>query len=350
MAIGSICGLIAAGDFVPHPTNSHRFRAFVNSARRLNWERPPEVVVMVRVRHALVGLFALACFAAPAAARSETRSAARPAQAKAGAAAPVDAQQEARTPAPYRARMGYADLYIPGWFQPERGAYDVIVHFHGVPNLQEDNIERVHLNAIVISVTLGIGSGAYSGYFESPKVFEALVERTQREIEKSGRAPGARLGRIAITAWSAGFGAVGQILSQPANAERIDAILLADGLHANYLNGRKINDAALAKYATFAERAMRGEKLFALTHSSIQTEGYPSTTATIGELLVLTDVAKTPTPGQLGPRGMREIYQSDRGEFHVKGYEGMGVQDHVDHIKGMYETVFPYLKARWSKR
>jgi hypothetical protein len=246
--------------------------------------------------------------------------------------------------------MGYADLYIPTFFSVDRGTYDVVFHFHGVPNLQEDNVERSRLNAVVVSVTLGIGSGAYSGYYESPKVFDALVERTQREVEKSGRASGARLGRIAISAWSAGFGAVGQILSQPGNVDRIDAILLADGLHANYLNGRKINDAALAKYASFAERAMRGEKLFALTHSSIQTEGYPSTTDTIGELLVLTDVAKTATPGKVGPRGMRLIYQSDRGDFHVKGYEGMGVQDHIDHIKGMYDTVYPYLKARWSKR
>jgi hypothetical protein len=297
------------------------------------------------IRFALVVLFALASTLAPRAARSETQSNARPARAKGAPAA--DAQDG--TLAPYRARMGYADLYIPTFFQPERGSYDVIFHFHGVPNLQEDNIERSRLNAIVVSVTLGIGSGAYSGYYESPKVFDALVERTQREIEKSGRASGAHLGRIAITAWSAGFGAVGQILAQPGNVDRIDAILLADGLHANYLNGRKINDAALAKYASFAERAMRGEKLFALTHSSIQTEGYPSTTATIGELLVLTDLSKTPTSGQPGPRGMREIYHSDRGDFHVKGYEGMGVNDHIDHIKGMHETLFPYLKARWSR-
>ena len=299
-------------------------------------------------RYALLVLLLVAAVVAPRAARSETRSAARPANAKGGPAG--DTSDGRAIDAPYRARMGYADLYIPSFFQVERGAYDVIVHFHGVANLQEDNIERVRLNAVVVSITLGIGSGAYSGYFESPRAFDALLEKAQHEVEKSGRAPGARLGRIALSAWSAGFGAVGRVLSQPGNADRIDAVLLADGLHANYLNGRKINDEALAKYVAFASAAMRGDKLFALTHSSIQTEGYPSTTATIGELLTLTDVAKTATPGRIGVRNMRLLYQSDRGDFHVKGYEGMGVQDHIDHIKAMYDTMFPYLKARWSRR
>jgi hypothetical protein len=302
---------------------------------------------MSRFPHLVLALtLVLIGLVAPRAARSETRPPQRPTNAKGGPS--IDAQDRT-LPAAYRGRMGYADIYIPSFFQAERGSYDVVFHFHGIAALQEDNVERSHLNAIVVSVTLGIGSGAYSGFYESPRAFDSLVERTQREVEKSGRAPGARLGRIALSAWSAGFGAVGQILSQPGNVDRIDAVLLADGLHANYLNGRKINDAALAKYASFAAAAMRGDKLFALTHSSIQTEGYPSTTDTIGQLLTLTDVAKTATPGKVGPRGMRMIYQSDRGDFHVKGYEGMGIPDHIDHIKGMHDTVFPYLKARWSR-
>src|SRR5258708_751365 len=101
------------------------------------------------VRYALLVLLVVAAVAAPRAARSETRSNARPTNAKGGPANDSDA----RAPTPYRARMGYADLYIPTFFQAERGAYDIVFHFHGVPNLQEDNVERSRLNAVVVSVT-----------------------------------------------------------------------------------------------------------------------------------------------------------------------------------------------------
>lgn len=271
------------------------------------------------------------------------------------AAAKIDATQATSDPAqptavaaPYRAHFGYCDLYVPAFFQPSSGTYDLVLHFHGVPNLQEENVDRARLNAIVVSMNLGIASGAFSNYFQNPRAFGNLLETTQRELDKSGRAPGAHVGRIAVTAWSAGFGAVGAILKDPENVRRIDAVLLADGLHANYLANHVVNDAALTKFVNFANLAMRGERLFALTHSSIMTEGYPSTTETIGELLKLTAVEKKSTTGNLGPRGMRPIYESHRGSFHVAGYEGIGKQDHVDHVKAMAETMLPYLKARWN--
>jgi hypothetical protein len=131
--------------------------------------------------------------------------------------------------------------------------------------------------------------------------------------------------------------------------ERVDAEgFLEDGPHANYLASHVVNDGALAKYVDFAVHAMKGEKLFALTHSSIMTEGYPSTTETIGEMIKMLGVDKVYRQAD-GPRSMHEIYETNRGDFHVKGFEGTTKEDHIDHIKGMSETVLPYLQARWNR-
>ena len=78
---------------------------------------------------------------------------------------------------------------------------------------------------------------------------------------------------------------MGAILKQPGVADRVDAVLLADGPHTMYDAPHHVYEPGMEKWVRFAESAMRGEKLFALTHSSIQTVGYPSTTETIGELL-----------------------------------------------------------------
>ena len=247
-----------------------------------------------------------------------------------------------------RVKFGHADLYVPTFFRPVAGTYDLVVHFHGIPVLQEENFERAHLNAIVVSVNLGTASDAYSNAFRAPGSFDALLEQTQRALDRTGRAPGATLGRIALSAWSAGFASVGAILKQPGVADRVDAVLLADGPHTMYDAPHHIYEPGMEKWVHFAESAMRGEKLFALTHSSIQTIGYPSTTETIGELLRETSVDKVPTQ-TVGPRGMRAIYESHRGSFHVAGYEGQTKEDHIDHIKGMSETLLPYLRDRWSR-
>jgi hypothetical protein len=249
---------------------------------------------------------------------------------------------------PARARFGHAELYVPASFRPIAGAYDLVFHFHGIASLQEDNFERAHINAAVVSVNLGVASDAYANAFGAPGSFDALLRQAQRALEETGRVRGSRLGRIALSAWSAGFASVGSILRQPGVADRIDAVLLADGPHANYNASHRVNDGALERWARMAEAAMRGEKLFALTHSSIPTTGYPSTTETIAELLKLAAVDKVPTQAT-GPRGMRAIYESHSGDFHVEGFEGQTAKDHIDHIKGMSETLLPYLRDRWER-
>jgi hypothetical protein len=309
-----------------------------------------------RARFAAVGL-AIAALAAPTGAFAESNSV-RSAQTQARSVAPsvpddTSIQKAAEVPvsAPFRGQFGHASLYLPTFFHPTGGTYDVIFHFHGLNRAQETNIERAQVNAAVVSVNIGIGSDPYEKAFMHPGAFDALVRNAARMIASSGRAEGATVGRIALSAWSAGFGAVSAILrSKSPKLDQVDAVFLADGLHAGYKDEKAhtVEPSSLFKYAKIADAAKRGEKLFVLTHSAIPTVGYPSTTETIGELIRIAGAEKTRT-GTEGPRGMREIYETNVGDFHVKGYEGQGVKDHIDHIWGMGDTMYPYLRARWTR-
>lgn len=271
---------------------------------------------------------------------------AQPPQARPSAATEAVVRAAAQTGGVH-VRFGHADLYVPSFFEAVGGTYDLVVHFHGIPSLQEDNFERARLNAVVVSVNLGVASDAYAAAFRAPGSFDALLRQTQRALDGTGRAPGATLGRVALSAWSAGFASVGTILGQPGVADRVDAVLLEDGPHTMYDSPGHIYEPGLRKWVRFAEAAMHGDKLFVLTHSSIPTIGYPSTTETIGEILREAAVEKVPSQA-VGPRGMRAIYECHRGDFHVEGFEGRTKEDHIDHIKGMSETVLPYLRERWS--
>lgn len=251
---------------------------------------------------------------------------------------------------PYRAKLPHGgELYVPTWFGYQRGAYDLIVHFHGLSKLQETNLDRTQINAAVVSINLGVGTDHYGNAFRDPQSFHALLAQTEAEIEKSGRAPGAKIGRIALSAWSAGFVSVQKILSDASNAERVDAVLLADGFFTSFTNVKKreINTASLSRFVSLAQAANKNDKLFAITHTAIPTGDYPSVEETVGKLLEMSEFPKTPSHA-VGPRNMKETYTVDRGSFHVKGYEGVLAGDHIKQIHAMGETLWPYLKTRWD--
>ena len=253
--------------------------------------------------------------------------------------------------APYRAKLPSrgAELYLPTWFSPHPGGYDLIVHFHGLGKLQEGNLDRSQINAAVVTVNLGVSTDLYGNAFRDPHSFQKLLAEAQDEIDKSGRVPGAKMNRIALSAWSAGFVSVAKIMSEPANAEKIDAVIVADGFFTSLTNIKKrtVNSTSLERFATLAQAATKDEKLFAITHSSIPTVDYASTEETAAKLLEMTSNTKTPS-NNVGPRNMHETYVVDRGAFHVKGYEGVTAGDHIKQITGLGETLYPYLKSRWE--
>lgn len=251
----------------------------------------------------------------------------------------------------YRAKSGNLDLYLPPTFEAIDGTYDVVLHFHGLAKAQESNAKAANLNAAVVSLNLGIVADKYGKAFQAPGSFDALLNRAHRMVMASGRVSNtAKPGRVALSAWSAGFGSVSAILKQESAKKKVDAVFLADGLHAAYSDTKKhtIDDHGLVKFARLSEEAERGEKLFVITHSSIPTYGYANVTESVGTVMKLASIEKEAPPSS-SPRNMHALYSVNKGDLHITGYEGHGVSDHIDHIWAMGQTMFPFLAARWAK-
>lgn len=252
----------------------------------------------------------------------------------------------------HRAHVGHgAELYLPPWFHARREGYDLIVHFHGMRELQEKNLEQVQLDAAVVSINLGVGTDPYAAAFRDAKVFAKLLDDVDAEIARSGRAPGAHRRRLALSAWSAGFVSAQRVLANRELAAQVDAVLLADGLFTSYSNLEKktINTESLAPFVELAAAATRGEKLFVITHTAIPTTGYPSVSDTVSKLLELAALERVPSSGEVGSRHLQRTYVVDRGDLHVHGYAGVTATDHINQIRAMGETVYPYLRDRWNK-
>jgi len=244
-------------------------------------------------------------------------------------------------------------LRLPRGFRTVNGRFDLLVHFHGSPDVLGPAMEKLDMGAALLTVNLGIGSAAY----EWPYIYEgalpamiANVEAAVRDTKIAGASPEPRVQRVGLSSWSAGYGAVYRIIAQPTAAARIDAILLEDSLHAAYKTRktREIDDVKMGPFVEFAATAMAGKKLFVMTHSAVPTDGFASTSETA---LYLTDALglEVQPADAIRGKGMHEVGRVARGSFALTAFTGHNEAAHCDHLLQVGETLLLRLATRWRK-
>jgi hypothetical protein len=225
------------------------------------------------------------------------------------------------------------------------GQFDVVFHFHGHEAARKEWV-TVMDGAVLVGIDLGLGSGPYETAFDAPEAFEHLVASVERAVAKKTGREGAKARRIGLSAWSAGYGAIQKILGQKYGKQKVDSVVLLDGLHCGY-HGQGLNGLQIQAFSDFARQAAAGQKLMFVSHSSIIPPGYASTTETANFLIH--GVGGTPKPSRgAGPLGLELISRYTQGNFHVRGFSGNDKMDHCAQI-GLYRDVLKiHIKPRWN--
>ena len=257
---------------------------------------------------------------------------------------------EAPPPDAYTFHQKAWDIYIPSTFRGDRDTYDLVIHFHGMPSLERRAADALALDAIVVAVNHGAFAERYEEPYKDPAALDRILAFVGEQLAVSGRSSHAKLGRLALAAWSAGAGSVARILGVPGAQDRVDAVLLEDGLFTSYSDKKRkvLNAGPLDKFVRFATAASHDEKLFVITHSAVLTFGYPNMQETTTALLSLGSFERRETD-RLVPSGMHQTSECHVGSFHLMGFSGDGIQAHMDHVQKMGEVSWPYLKARWRR-
>lgn len=257
-------------------------------------------------------------------------------------------------------------LMVPWSYTADDGTYDLLIHFHGQPRIVRESVERADLNALVAVVNLGEGSVRY----KRPYRFRPLYLELLHQIDLAASRRGIwrpRRRRIAVSAWSAGYGAVEKILRVSRGDDRPDAVILLDGLHARHLEEQPgtLDPDSLKYFLGAAEEAAHQKRLFTITHSDYDPGGYVGAKeaadylfASVSSEAALVDAG----PSELDPVWLPSSFavlkkrlhkpmhrRSDRraGDFHVQGFEGAGFANHRQHLLQMAATVLPELRERW---
>jgi hypothetical protein len=244
-----------------------------------------------------------------------------------------------QSPAGDRYPLPLGTLFVPQQVHRNRPA-TLLFFFHGGDWLPELAASRLPQMAVV-TVQAGAGSGSYVHLFQDPTRFLSLVAAA----ESASRM---HFGQIALGGWSAGCGALRQILLDPASYDRVHRVLCIDGVHTGYNSHgppgpgesgpteSDIDASNLQIWLRFGRDAMAGEKRLIITHSEIFPGTFASTTETSDWLL--REWHLTPHPvARFGPMGTQMLSQVGAGGLMVIGFAGNSAPDHVDEMQSLPE-------------
>ena len=229
-------------------------------------------------------------------------------------------------------------------FVPEGTKLDqarLLVHFHGAAYIPEYAVSTVGASYVVATVHIAPGSSGYEHAFEDPAVFDSLLVAVNQELTNLAAAP-VTVAHVTLSAFSAGYGAIRALLRKPNHFDRVDAVLLLDGLHTGYLPPRKVlyeggrlDVAKLEPFLRFARAAVHGDKRFLITHSEIFPGTFASTTETTDYLLGELGLEREAVL-EWGPLGMQQLSRVRCRGFEILGFAGNSAPDHIDHFHGLY--------------
>jgi hypothetical protein len=232
-----------------------------------------------------------------------------------------------------------ATLFVPAAFEPSETA-SLTVHFHGEPWFVIDEHLRRGLDGPLLVCSFGQGSSTYAKPFLDVDRFGRMVAAVEREL--SGR-----VRQIDITSFSAGYGAVREILRQDRYVDRIRRVILCDSLYASWDSAAtrpgatsRPSEEHMNPFAKFVELAAAGKKTFVLAHSQVPTP-YANTAATAAWVIdhvhaPLVRVAPDDTPAARDDR-FPLLYRADLGHLHVWGYGGTDAQAHLTSVRHLAE-------------
>jgi hypothetical protein len=241
-----------------------------------------------------------------------------------------------QTPAGRREKLDLGTLFIPQKVK-SKSHPTLLFFFHGGDWLPELAAAR-QTNMAVVTVQAGAGSGTYAKLFSEPNRFLKLVA----EAESKG---GVKFASIALGGWSAGCGAIREILKSPASYERINSVLCVDGIHTGYVNGKPgpkesaIDTENLENWTKLGRDAIAGKKRMVVTHSEIFPGTFASTTETADYLIEKWGL-KPRSTAKWGPMKTQILSEVRQGKLLLVGFAGNSAPDHVDELHSLPE----YLK------
>jgi hypothetical protein len=212
------------------------------------------------------------------------------------------------------------------------------VHFHGDPQTVWNNAAYSKLDAVVVTVNLGAVSSAYQNpYAADTDLFATLLNEARTTLRNQPDfADDLNFDKLAVSSFSAGYGAVREVLKNSAYFNDIDGMVLADTVYASFTSASDHTplDSQMTGFSNFAAAATNGTKTLTLSHSLVQTYTYANTAETADDLMAWTGLTPS-TYNVTGLGGLQFYRHAQAGEFEVFGALGDDATAHSKHLQNI---------------
>jgi hypothetical protein len=230
-----------------------------------------------------------------------------------------------------REKLSVGTLFVPASLAGKAEA-PLLLFMHGGAWIPDVAAAKRAMAVIAIQ-----RSDGYRTLFEKEDALEGMLADAS---DKSGM----RWTEITVGGWSAGCSGIRQMLRSPTAAKRVNRVLMIDGIHSSYINGKpgplesKIDTDVLKPIADFARAAMAGKKRLLITHSEIFPGTFASTTET-ADWLVKELGVKRRAILEWGPMKTQMLSETRSGAFRLVGFAGNSAPDHVDQLHALPELL-----------
>lgn len=241
-----------------------------------------------------------------------------------------------------RRKLSLGELFIPESLQSvaklnttsDIQQTPLVLAFHCGSWIPELAVSKLDSPLPCISFQIGSGSGKYSKPFQDdPELAGRLIAEAEKQLGKS-------VSQLILVGWSAGYGSISELLKSKDVVPKVAAVLLIDGLHASYVDGKpgpqesKLVTDSLEPFLSFAKSAADGEKRMIILHSEIFPGTFASTTETADWLINQLQLQRTAIL-RWGPMKTQQLGEAVRGKLQIRAYAGNSAPDHVDLLHGL---------------
>lgn len=244
-------------------------------------------------------------------------------------------------------------MHVPENPVKENGKVDVALFINGGHGVEH---EKRKLNAVVVDVSRPGFSSVYTNLAQAAP-FEHWLNNIQGKLDDMGvlESEGGhdKIDRVSLTSFSAGYGAVGEILRHSANVEKVESVILLDSLHGSKLAG-VVNPASIQPFINFAQLAAQGDKSMVITHSEVQTL-YASTTETADTILDSVGLERNASKKDIDIHGSKsymhkeitQLSEAHKGNLHIIGHSGNDKAAHAKQLHNSGNVWDEYLTPSW---
>ncbi len=220
--------------------------------------------------------------------------------------------------APRKQQLALGTLYLPARMTIET-PQPLVVFFHGAgaPELAS-NENRMAMLAVYFPTN----SDPYVATFGQPGAFPKLI----REAEVKSNL---KFGPLILGCFSAGCGAVREILRDDTVYDKTRSVFAMDGVYADFVTRNQIAPGQMDVWLKLAKDSIVGRKRFLMTHTDVESDTYATAKQTADWLLEQMSLKRK--PAARGAKGAPRT-EAEAGNFLVRGFPGVESANHLDQL------------------